>query len=174
MYGQASGRSGRYSEMRQRHQLDRSRTPSGHHTLLFQLTCSPGPALPFQQGPRPRPQEAVPQPAPAPEKLPRHLSSFPGLVGPGFGARLSHGGRGNSYLLLLPLSWLTSVPLEPLTIPKSSQSLRPGPFGPNFLPGPAVASTCYLLPGGLSYPYPIPIKHCLHQCLSVCHFGMLG
>ncbi|XP_069918298.1 ras-related protein Rab-4B isoform X1 [Oryctolagus cuniculus] len=66
----------------------------------------------------------------APEKLPRHLSPFPGLVGPGFGARLSHGGRGNLYLLLLPLSWLTSVPPGSLTTPQElpkpeTRAIRP-------------------------------------------------
>lgn len=67
-YGQTDTdrRAGRYPETRQRHQLDRARIPRVHHTLFFQLTCSPGPALPFRLGPSPRPQEAKPLTCPGP------------------------------------------------------------------------------------------------------------
>ncbi|GAB5582017.1 hypothetical protein PRBEI_2001584200 [Prionailurus iriomotensis] len=47
------------------------------------LTCSPGPALPSGWGLAPGPGRQSPSPVLAPEKLPRHLSPFPGLVGPG-------------------------------------------------------------------------------------------
>lgn len=61
-------KTGRYPEMRQRHRLDRPRISLVHYTLFFQLTCSPGPALPFWPGPRPRPWEAEPLTCPGPRE----------------------------------------------------------------------------------------------------------
>lgn len=112
VHGQGAGRQVRkVARTETSFQLD-SRIPPGHNTLLFQLTCSPGPALPEGWGSEPGPKRPGPS-LPQPQKsYSVSHSPFPGLVGPGIGARLSHRGRGNPYLLLLPLSWLT-IPLSP-------------------------------------------------------------
>lgn len=123
-------------------QLD-TRIPPGHNTLLFQLTCSPGPALPEGWGSEPGPKRPGPSLPQSQKSYFITHSPFPGLVGPGVGARLSHRGRGKP-IPAAASSVLANYSPEPLTIPEELPKLETRAVWPHFLPGPAVASLLFI------------------------------
>lgn len=153
MEAEKHGQSERYLEMRQMCQLERPST--GYPLICHSLVLLDQPRL-SGQGKDTGPGGSAPA----------CPSSFPGLVGTGFGGKSEPWEKRSTAASSV---WLTSIPLphEPLTIPpKTSQSLRPGQFDSDFLPDSAAVSACCLLPGSLFYPTmhydPTPsIKHYL-------------